>query len=743
MLPIAPNSLLQQRYRILQILGEGRFGRTYLATDSTGTNLASPSQVEEYYAIAELAPSAQFPATVAKAKATFKQQVELLYQLNHPQLPRFRAIFEEQNRLFIVQDYIEGKTYGQLLDDRRNLGTQFSEFEVWQFLLQILPVIGYMHDQGVIHLNISPDNIVCRDSNRLPVPIDFGVVKEFANKLQPHPTSQVNIAITKPGYAAPEQVSTGKVYPNSDLYSLAVTAIVLLTGKEPIALFEGDSPAERLRQRMNWDWRKWTQISDGFATVLQRMLSPQPGDRYRSATEVLQELELLNIPNQSPGSLKQPLGNQPSPYPNHPSELPTMPVGGKPTPSAPNRVQSAITNLNIKSVWEKPQVFIPLGVLISLLAGFGSWLGVTNLMHNNKLSSPVASNPPKQVDFNNPTIPTDTNPSPTSNTIEPVMGKSILREGTVSANTPVRYQIAAVGGQNLDLQLVPIGTQSIDPLKSSPAPDATKLNPDRTKAIKSPTAAPSPSIAPITATQVLMTVLSPAGTPIDAQADRVVSWRGEIPSTGEYTIEIRPIAGLAGNAFPYKLSVTQIAAATSPPAIGDPYGTTPPVVAPVPGDGRNALPGGGSYQTKPDNTLPNVTPSPIPILIPTTRPSVAPNEPEQPKTRAPKRNRIEEEPQQPTRTRRQSSNDDTPPPSRRRKRSTTSDTPTKPAPAVSPEPDRPDTNANPQSEPAQTPPTSDNQAPQPNTTDGGNSTPPTKEPKSSPSPTSGSTIDPD
>jgi hypothetical protein len=378
--------------------------------------------------------------------------------------------------------------------------------------------------------------------------------------------------------------------------------------------------------------------------------------------------------------------------------------------------------------------------LISLLAGFGSWLGVTYLRHNNKSATPVANTPPKQIDFNNPTIPTNTNPL--SSTIEPVMGQAIIKEGTVTANTPVRYQISAVGGQNLDIQLVPIGTPTVDPLKS-PSPDPTKLKTDRPKGSASPTPAPSPSITPITATQVLMTVLSPSGTPIDAQADRVVSWRGEIPSTGEYTIEIRPIAGLSGTSFPYKLSVTQVTARTSPPSMGDPYGTTPPVVVPVPGDERNALPGGGSYQTSPDNTLPNITPSPVPISIPTTRPSVAPRNSELPKARPPRRNRIEEEPVQPTRPNRQSNNDDTPPPSRKRNRPATAEKPTKPAPTVTPEADRPEQNVNPQSEPAQTPPTSDNQAPQPNTTDGGNSTPAKG---SSPSPSSapsGKPIDPD
>jgi serine/threonine protein kinase len=731
MLPIPPNSLLQQRYRILEILGEGKSGRTYLATDNARASSTNYHSGDEYCAIEELIPSTQFPGTVAKAKESFKQSAELLYQLQHPQIPRLWATFEEQNRLFLVQDYIEGKTYGQVLDNRRDLGHQFSEFEVWQFLLQILPALGYMHSKSVIHRNLSPDNIIRRDTDNLPVPIEFGVVKEFAAQLQSNP-AQGNATIRQSGYTPPEQLQTGQADPHSDLYALAVTAIVLLTGKEPVALFEGDL--------ISSEWRRWTRIGDGFFNILQRMLSPQPTARYQSANEVFQALQSLNIPD------LQPPGSNGIPAPQHPSELPTMAVGGKRPTTTTKLGQTGITNLNIRSVWEKPQVFIPLGVLISLLAGVGSWFGVTHLMHSNRstTTAPVASNPPKQIDFNNPTIPTDNNPTPSSSTIEPTMGQSILKEGTVSANTPTRYRITAVGGQNLDIQLVN-GTQSPDPLKR-PSPDSPNLDPTRSKKIQ-PTPTPSPSVKPLAANQVLMTILTPSGTPIDAQADRVVGWRGEIPVTGDYTIELRPIAGLTGSAFPYKLSVTQLAVPT-PNSSGTPYGTTPPVVMPMPNGGidQNSMPS-NSPPNSPNNNLPTITPVPVPIQMPTTSPAVEPEpKPERPKNRTPRRNRIEEEqPQSPKikeRRRPESDpNEEAPPPRRRSKRPVNPDTP-KPTPSVTPESDGADT-SKPKSEPAMTPPTSDNQAPQPNTTDGGNSNPPAKTPKPSPSAAPNNTPDTD
>ena len=345
MVPIAPDTLLQQRYRILNLLGEGKLGRIYLAIDC--------SRADAYCAIEEIVPFSQFSGAVAKAKESFKQEALLLARLQHLQLPRYWIAFEEENRLFLVRDYIAGTTYRQLLDDRRDLGTAFSEAEVRQFLLEVLPAIGYLHNKGVIHRDLSPEHIICRESDSLPVPIDLGVVKEFANQLQASPISRG--AVGQPGYAPIEQLYSGEVHPNTDLYALAVIAIVLLTGKEPSALFAGDL--------MNWDWRQWTQIDDNFANVLGRMLSTNPTDRYQSAVEVSQALQSFSFTTSpaEPDELN----------PNRPSTIPTVAIGGKNSPEATNHLQAAITNLNAKSVWEKPQVFIPLGVLISLLAGVG------------------------------------------------------------------------------------------------------------------------------------------------------------------------------------------------------------------------------------------------------------------------------------------------------------------------------------------------------------------------------------
>ncbi len=674
MLSIAPDTLLQHRYRIINLLEDGELGRTYLATDS--------GRAGAHCALVEISSTSQSVANVAAAKEVFNREITPLYQLQHPQIPRFWTTFEEQNRLFLVRDYVAGKTYAQLLEARRDLGTVFTEAEVWQFLEQVLPAIGYVHSKGTIHQDLSLAHIICRDRDRLPVLTDFGVLKAFVNQL--HAPNGHQLAIGQPGYAPIEQVHSGQISPSTDLYAIAVAAIVLLTGKEPSALFDGE--------RIDWNWRRWTQIGDELAAILSRMLSPEPLDRYQSALAVSRDLQAI-APSQSP--------SMPSADPGHRlSTLPTVAVGGKSHPATPIP-QTAITNLSGKSIWEQPRVFIPAGIAIALLAGVGSWLGVSQFLHRPG-TEPVATTPPKQIDFNNPTIPSDSGSPGTAidqNVIQPELDRSIVKEGTVDATTPVRYRIAALTGQNLDIQLVPAVATTTDPTQTtSPADPATSLaspsdplNPSPSQPQSNTSTNPPISLPNSTpATQVLMTILSPTGTPVDDKSDRVVGWRGQIPTAGDYTIELRPIRGIEGTTFPYRLSVTQVAVTPSPlptttaPAPSPSPDASVPAV-PVEGNGIAPIP---TEPTSPLNNIPDAIVAPSPTIVPT--PTESPR-----RRKRSRRIQVEPSPQiqrdrvsgeaAPTsrRRRRVESSEETPTPRRRRNRQPESAQP-QPSPGSSP-----------------------------------------------------------
>lgn len=268
---------LASRYRILQQLGHGGFGRTYLAEDLHRFN--------ERCVLKQFAPQEQSTTQLEKAKTLFSREASALYQLKHPQLPGFREFFTVDLGTiagwFLAQDYIEGKTYS-------DLPKPLSEAEVTRLICQLLPVLDYIHSQGTIHRDISPDNLILRSSDRLPVLIDFGGVKQLVtNSLNQR--GQVITRLGKQGYAPEEQMRLGEVSPSSDLYALAVTALVLLTDKEPEDLYDS--------QKGTWLWGKEIKVSSQLEKVLKKMLAYKPSDRYQSATAVLADLRSPVIPS--------------------------------------------------------------------------------------------------------------------------------------------------------------------------------------------------------------------------------------------------------------------------------------------------------------------------------------------------------------------------------------------------------------------------------------------------------------
>jgi ABC-type branched-subunit amino acid transport system substrate-binding protein len=282
---------LRSRYRILHQLGFGGFSRTYLAEDLNRFN--------ERCVLKEFAPQLQETFARAKAQELFEREAGVLYRLRHPQIPQFRQLFryqeQQEEHLFLVQDYIEGITYHALLNQRLEANNRFSEEEIKQLLTQVLPILEYIHSMGVIHRDISPDNLILRNQDELPVLIDFGCIKEVEIKTQfkLHTVATnaskplIGTALGKAGYAPPEQVERGIVYAHSDLYALAATAVVLLTGKTPQQLINADS--------YRWHWQSEVTLSPKLEWILSKMLSPYPSDRFGSAAEVSKTLQNTSI----------------------------------------------------------------------------------------------------------------------------------------------------------------------------------------------------------------------------------------------------------------------------------------------------------------------------------------------------------------------------------------------------------------------------------------------------------------
>ncbi|BAY11254.1 bifunctional serine/threonine-protein kinase/formylglycine-generating enzyme family protein [Calothrix sp. NIES-2098] len=273
--------LLRNRYRVLRLLGEGGFSRTYAAEDVD--RLDAPCVIKQFF------PQVQGTGQRQKAAEFFKEEAFRLYELgeNHTQIPRLLAYFEQGSSLYLVQEFIQGKTLLQEVQ-----GQCFTEQEIRQLLADLLPVLDFIHSHNVIHRDIKPENIIRRDSDGKPVLIDFGGAKQVT---QTSLARQATVIYTI-GYAPTEQMA-GFACHASDLYALGVTCVRLLTQCLPLQNSDGQIE-DHLYDAMSakWLWPERLQkngikISDGLAKILDKLLQHLPKDRYQSAAEVLDDLK--------------------------------------------------------------------------------------------------------------------------------------------------------------------------------------------------------------------------------------------------------------------------------------------------------------------------------------------------------------------------------------------------------------------------------------------------------------------
>jgi serine/threonine protein kinase len=261
------NLLLGNRYRALELIGQGGFGRTFLGVDEY-----KPSQpycvIKQFYV-------RQDANYLEKATELFKQEAIRLEELGkHPQIPELLAYFTQNNRQYLIQEYIQGYNLEQIL----SRVSYFSSSQIWQLLKSLLTVLKFVHDRQVIHRDIKPENIILRNDGRLFL-VDFGAAKRVTETV----LGKTGTKIGTCGYSSPEQ-AIGKVKFASDLYSLGVTCIHLLTGVEPLELYD--------LEQGDWNWKQFVRdsIEDELAIILDRTIERASRKRYQSAEEILTEI---------------------------------------------------------------------------------------------------------------------------------------------------------------------------------------------------------------------------------------------------------------------------------------------------------------------------------------------------------------------------------------------------------------------------------------------------------------------
>jgi len=299
--------LLRDRYRAIKAIGQGGFGRTFLAVDEDKPS--KPRCVIKQFLPAEsqLIPSAS-NRNSKKAAELFEQEAMRLDELGkHPQIPELLAYSIQDNRQYVVQEFIDGQNLAQIVQTE---GT-FTQTQIQDLLNSLLPVLHFIHSHNVIHRDIKPANIIRRADKQL-VLVDFGAAKIATGTA----LLKTGTSIGSPEYIAPEQ-ARGKAFFTSDLYSLGVSCLYLLTQVSPFDLFDPGEDA--------WIWRQYlanNPVSEELGKILDKMIENATNRRYQTAVEVLKQLNPqaainLKIPQTISKPVKPAANPNPPPQPTH------------------------------------------------------------------------------------------------------------------------------------------------------------------------------------------------------------------------------------------------------------------------------------------------------------------------------------------------------------------------------------------------------------------------------------------
>jgi serine/threonine-protein kinase len=192
----------------------------------------------------------------------------------HPQVPRLGPVIPAAEGLWLVREWQAGRTYQQLLAARAERQLVFGAGEVLLLLRQLLPMLAVLHSQELVHGDLSPANLLRRDSDGLPVLLDFGVV--------------AGTPAATPGYAPPERARAAEPEPWMDLHALGVVALVLLSGEQPARLLDPVTLA--------WRWPACLIAEPALQAQIARLLERGSGERFASASQALAAFQTLPMP---------------------------------------------------------------------------------------------------------------------------------------------------------------------------------------------------------------------------------------------------------------------------------------------------------------------------------------------------------------------------------------------------------------------------------------------------------------
>jgi len=275
---IASGQVLKQRYRIIQVVGQGGMGAVYKAEDIQFGN--------RLVAVKEMRQTGLDPQELKEAADAFKQEAILLAGLKHPNLPSIYDHFEENGRWYLVMDFIEGETLAEHLNKAK--GKVLPVPVVLDIGIQLAKVLGYLHTRPtpIIFRDLKPSNVMLTPEGHVYL-IDFGIARFFKPG-----QAKDTVAYGSKGYSPPEQFGSGQTTPQSDIYNLGVTLHEMLSGNDPsdMATPFRFAPLPSLGQPALTE----------LAALITRMLDMDAQRRPTSMAVVKQELERIADQQQHP-----------------------------------------------------------------------------------------------------------------------------------------------------------------------------------------------------------------------------------------------------------------------------------------------------------------------------------------------------------------------------------------------------------------------------------------------------------
>lgn len=328
--PNAPHQLpagtvLKGQYLVGKVLGQGGFGITYLGWD---LYLNIPVAIKEYYPTGVVMRESTYGLAVTNCEGRtgstfennrrrFLREAQSLAQLTDvPEVVQVRNFFPENETAYIIMEYVRGKT---LKDYLREQGPM-TPSQVLHMMRPVMEGLKKVHAEGLVHRDISPDNIMLLPDGRVKL-LDFGAVRDVEGENAMRSTQ----AILKPGFAPIEQYkSRGELGPWTDIYALCGTMYYCMTGKVPM-----DAP-ERVMDQCGIGWEQVHGLTAGQLHALNKGTELFPQNRLQSVQELL---ELLNAPAEELPQSR--MGSAPA---GQESFSVTIPLVAEPAPEEPMAV---------------------------------------------------------------------------------------------------------------------------------------------------------------------------------------------------------------------------------------------------------------------------------------------------------------------------------------------------------------------------------------------------------------------